>query len=203
MVMHHLWTSATDKDFFVAADNGAGYLNPGLLQQGLHPEDPRPVSSLPSGLEAWREHCQKYYTQWGLTVTGFIIDGFAPPMNSAVLDCYQTFSPNGIVAQKVPLTSLHKGMPILRSDYDLYGASEAAAKRILERIGERPIPFHWFRTILYSPRWHFETIAEMKKRYNSVEVLDAPTFFELYRRWLEQTPEAAAGNIPFPSPFGI
>ena len=29
----------------------------------------------------------------------------------------------------------------------------------------------------------------------SIELLDAPTFFELYRRWLREHPEAADGKI--------
>ena len=37
--------------------------------------------------------------------------------------------------------------------------------------------------------------AVEKLPVETVELLDAPTFFELYRRWLRENPEAAAGQI--------
>lgn len=43
MVMHNYRVTATPNDYFAAADNGAGYLMPGMLQE------PRSVSGLKSG----------------------------------------------------------------------------------------------------------------------------------------------------------
>ena len=55
MAMHYMRSTATANDYFAAADNGAGYLNPGMLQE------PRGVSGLPGGLDAKEqrqgEHC--------------------------------------------------------------------------------------------------------------------------------------------------
>jgi hypothetical protein len=174
-----------------------------MLQQGLWPDDPRPVSSLPSGLGAWQKHCTYYYNKWGLSVTGFIIDGWAPPMTKAVWDCYQKFSPNGIVAQKVPLTYLYKDMPILRSDLDINDTDPAdAARKIAQRVKERKIPFHWFRNILKSPQWYFDVTNELAKINKDIELLETPVFFELYRIYLENNPDAANGNIKMHDPFG-
>jgi hypothetical protein len=106
MALDYRRETATANDYFAAADNGAGYLMPGMLQA------PRPISGLPDGLDAWVAHNKPYYKQWGLTITGFIIDGQAPPLNQKGLDAYAAFSPNGIVPQKVPLTSLHGNMPV-------------------------------------------------------------------------------------------
>ena len=39
-------------------------------------------------------------TNGGLSLTGFVIDGDAPPMSAAALAAYARFSPDGIVAQK-------------------------------------------------------------------------------------------------------
>lgn len=55
MVMHNYRKTASPNDYFAAADNGAGYLLPGMLQV------PRAISGLPSALKAWNTHCQKYY----------------------------------------------------------------------------------------------------------------------------------------------
>ena len=54
-IMHNFRTTATENDYFASADNGAGYIMPGMLQE------PRDLSGLPSGLKVWDKHCKKYY----------------------------------------------------------------------------------------------------------------------------------------------
>ena len=63
---------------------------------------------------------------------------------------------------------------------------------IVERVEKRPVPFHWFRAILKSPSWYKGICDELKQRHTNIELLDAPTFFELYRIYLKQHPDAAA-----------
>ncbi|KAA6317710.1 hypothetical protein EZS27_032176, partial [termite gut metagenome] len=127
--------TATANDYFVAADNGAGYLLPGMLQE------PRPISGLPDGTAAWAKHCKTYYNKWGLTVTGFIIDGEAPGLNNKGLDAYASFSPNGIVPQKVPAKLLHGNMPVLGNDWDInQGDPKEAAAMVVQRVSERSGP---------------------------------------------------------------
>jgi hypothetical protein len=190
MALAYRWETATENDYFAAADNGAGYLMPGMLQE------PRPISDLASGLEDWVAHNKPYYNRWDLSITGFIIDGEAPGLNKKGLDAYAEFSPNGIVPQKVPLTLLHGDMPVIRSDYDIVQNDPSeAARQILERVKIRPIPFHWFRNILKSTTWYVDVVDELKKADTSIELIDAPTFFELYRIWLKNNPEAARGQI--------
>jgi hypothetical protein len=159
-------------------------------------QEPRPISGLPSALDAWKRHCAEYYDHWGLSITGFIIDGEAPGLNREGLDCYAAFSPNGIVPQKIPLTLLHETMPVIRADYDIVDHDPLKATDVIvERVNKRPVPFHWFRAILKSPTWYKTINDELKQRDTSIELLDAPTFFELYRIYLEQDPDAAQGKI--------
>ena len=146
-VLDYMRRTVTPNDYFASADNGAGYLNPGSLQE------PRPSSGLPSGVEAWARHCEPLYKRWGLTITGFVIDGCAPGLKRDGLDAYARFSPNGIVPQDIPATLLHKNMPVLRADWDLDGPTEAAARTILDRVKLRhKLPFTWFRAVLKGPR---------------------------------------------------
>lgn len=189
MALDYYRESATHNDYFVAADNGAGYLMPGMLQE------PR-ESGFESGLDTWANHCKPYYERWDLTITGFIIDGTAPGLSKEGLDCYASFSPDGIVPQKVPLTLLHDDMPVLRSDYDIIADDpKIAVQHMLDRVRVRPVPFHWFRNILKTPTWYVEFIDELHSANPDIELLDAPTFFELYRIWLRQKPAAATGKI--------
>jgi len=87
-------------------------------------------------------------------------------------------------------------MPVLRSDYDIVSSDpKEAAELLLTRVRLRPIQFHWFRNILKTPTWYVEVMKEVNKIDPNIELLDAPTFFELYRIWLQQNPEAANGEI--------
>lgn len=184
-VMHYFRTTASDNDYFVAADNGAGYLNPGELRT------PR-TSGLPSGIDAWKNHCKKYYDKWGISITGFIIDGNSRQMNSPTLDAYSEFSPDGIVPQKTGnVLSLHNGMPVLRSGIDLNASSAPAdaAAAIIARIDEERKdngqPFHWFRVVLASPSWYKQVSEEVSKQRSDIVLLDAPSFFSLMRIYKE------------------
>ena len=187
-VMHYFYSTATENDYFVAADNGAGYLNPGELQA------PR-ASGLPSGVTAWKNHCKKFYDQWGMTITGFIIDGFSSQMNDTVLDAYAEFSPNGIVPQKTnSVIALYNGMPILRSSRVLgLGRGDdpvEAGKKLVTQIHDERLKtgqrFHWCRVVLATPTW-YKTVVETAKEQNSNYILlDAPSFFELMRIYKEK-----------------
>ena len=181
-IMHNFRTTATPNDYFASADNGAGYIMPGMLQE------PRGLSGLPSGLEVWGRHCKKYYEKWGLSVTGFVIDGQAPGLNKEGLDCYASFSPNGIVPQKVVTASLHGNMPVIRADLDINDDDpKVAAARIVKRVKERSaLPFHWFRNILKQPTWYCEVMDEVKSQDENIVLLDAPAFFELLRIYLKE-----------------
>lgn len=185
MAMDYLRKSATPNDYFAAADNGAGYCEPGMLQE------PRGLSGLPSGLDAWARHNRKNFDRWGLSITGFIIYAHGPALNEAGLDCYASFSPNGIVPTGGPATAIHKNMPILRHDHDVNeGNPSDAARHVVDRIAQRRKhglpPFHWFRNILKSPTWYVRVVERMEELNPKAELLDAPTFFELYRIYLQE-----------------
>jgi hypothetical protein len=184
MAMDYIRTTATKNDYFASADNAAGYCEPGMLQE------PRGVSGLPSGLDAWERHCKMFYDRWGLSITGFIIYAHGPILNEAGLDCYASFSPNGIIPSGGPANLLHNNMPVLRFDHDVNEGNPAhAASQVLKRVAQRKKeghpPFHWFRNILKTPTWYMKTYDQIKQTNPNIELLDAPTFFELYRIYLQ------------------
>jgi hypothetical protein len=191
MALDYMRRTATENDYFAAADNGAGYCEPGMLQE------PRGISHLPSGLEAWARHCRPLYERWGLSITGFIIYAHGPVLNEAGLDCYASFSGHGIVPSGGPVSLLHGQMPVLRFDHDVNeGDPAAAARHVVERVAQRRAagypPFHWFRNILKTPTWYVKTQETIKQMNPRIELLDAPTFFELYRIYLEN--QRASGS---------
>ena len=104
------------------------------------------------------------------------------------MDCYASFSPNGIVPQKTVTASLHGNMPVIRADLDINDDDpKVAAGRIVKRVKERSaLPFHWFRNILKQPTWYCEVMDEVKTQDENIVLLDAPAFFELLRIYLKE-----------------
>ncbi len=172
------WTrqTRTTNDWFAAGDSGAGYLNPGFLTP------PRPWSSLPSGLDAWSQRCSKFYQQWDITLTGFIINGFARGLSAEGLDAYARFSPDGIITQGGK-KSIHGGMPILAMASDVTENDPAEAARHILNLAQGEGPhFLACRTILKSPAWHLKVAQELHHlRGNAVQVIDLCTLLQLVK----------------------
>ena len=168
----------TTNDWFVAGDSGAGYLNPGNLTP------PRAHSGLPSGLAAWERHCQRLYDQWDISLTGFVIDGYAPGLSLAGLDAYARFSPDGIVAQQIPRQGVHSRMPFLRMKTDLEG-SPAAVARTIQGFSQGTGPrFVVCRSILQTPTWYAQIEQELAKLSgDQVKVVDLYTLLWLVREF--------------------
>ena len=185
MAMHYLRKTATENDYFAASNNGAGYLNPGMLQGSS-----RPISHLPSGVDQWASHNKPHYERWGLSVTGFVIDGMAEQMNNDCLQAYASFSPSGIVVQKCNKLAISvNGMPVLRAGPDINDSAPSTASTRLSSYlkGSHPsFPFYWARAILKSPVWYLDVKKGLEKTVPEAEWVDAPTFFELLRLYLAE-----------------
>lgn len=174
------WTraTATAQDSFVAGDSGAGYLNPGSL------EAPRP-SGLPSGMATWAAHCRRFYRQWDLQVTGFIIEGNSPGMGPDGLKAYSTFSPGGIVGQKLPHRGLSDGMPVLAMATDIGGSASQAADNVRALfLPEAGVQFAVARAVLQTPSWYRAAAAAISARSagdsrSPIQVVDLRTLLAL------------------------
>lgn len=181
-VLDYVRTHATENDFFIAGDCGAGYLNPGML--AVEHREP----GIADGWNAWTELNKKYFAKYDLSITGFVIDGHSPGMGDKGLDRYAEFSPDGLVGQKVPGGTLHEGkMPILHMQWDVYGTPEEGAQTILPHLKPTSdAQFMIFRTILKSPSWHQETVEHVKSSPQGKKVrwVDPFTFFLLYKESL-------------------
>ncbi|HEY0866883.1 MAG TPA: hypothetical protein VGE01_05880 [Fimbriimonas sp.] len=172
--MHRARETATPNDVFITGDSGAGYLNPGYLVP------PRKWSELPSGLDAWIEHCRPYYRRWGLEVTGFVIDGNAPEMSDAVRKAYAKLSPGGVIAQKVPEQSEVQGVPFMRMGSDLDGGNLERSAAIVLEDARKP-GLRVYRTILWSPTQHKNLMERVRRENPNVEFVTVPALMEMVR----------------------
>jgi hypothetical protein len=144
----YAYRHATTNDFFIAGDSGAGYLNPRALTV-------RPDSTLPSGLGVWTEHCRKYYNRWGMTITGFMLDGAGGESTDLEFRAYHSFSPDGAGRHFERAPALHAGLPTCR-EQDLPDDVAQAARAIAE-LAKQPRSgpqFLWARSILKPPKWY-------------------------------------------------
>jgi hypothetical protein len=182
-----MWTrqTRTPNDFFIAGDSGAGYLNPGYLSE------PRTHSGLPSGMAAWERHNSAFFKQWDISLTGFIIDGYAPGLIKEGLDAYARFSPDGIIAQRIPKIGMHQAMPYLRMGIDLPDDPKDAAAAIQRALkGDAP-QFSVFRSILKPPSWYVEVGEELDHQTGGeVAVVDLYTLMALVKT------ACSTGSIP-------
>lgn len=171
------YARATTNDYFIAGDSGAGYLNPRALTV-------RPDSGLPSGLAAWAAYCRPRYERWGMTITGFLLDGSAGASTETEFAAYRDFSPDGLGTHFERGPGMRAGIPTC-PERDLPDDVAAAAALIAERaraLGGRP-GFLWARSILKSPSWYAELGRRVRETPGDlpVEVVDPYTFFGLIR----------------------
>jgi hypothetical protein len=175
--MHYARTHATDHDWFISGDCGAGYLNPGMLTA------PRLDPQVADGWAAWTAHNIDYFRRYDLSITGFIIDGHAPGMGQRGLDAYLQFSPDGIAGQKIPPPGLYRDtMPTIRMKLDLHGNPDKAGRHIARLVRPDLPQFMFIRTILRSPTWHKQTMTHARQvAQGKLRFVDPYTFFLLLK----------------------
>ncbi|MHB1000527.1 MAG: GxGYxYP domain-containing protein [Armatimonadota bacterium] len=165
-------------DVFVTGDSGAGYLNPGHLLE------PRKHSGLPSGLELWKKHNAKFYKDWGVTLTGFIIEGDATVTPEKVLEAYRSFSKDGVIVQQVKEPTMYKDMPVVSMSWYLPSVDESI-KLMPDAVNAKEKPnFSAFRTVLWSATEHKKLMDGVKssKTGGDVEFVDPYTLMLLVKQ---------------------
>ncbi len=193
-IMTYLYSTQTEADYFVAANSGAGYLNPDAL----------PELTLLRWL--WRSY--QYYAKYGYNVQGFLLNGNGAAMSQRRLDAFTLLAPVGLVTPDfeidepwprrqwgVPLTAMASealaGTPDIAAE-----AVHTAYRRIVLAEG-RP-PFLVFRSAFQSPTFLWGVRDRIQAHdaeglilgekgevlHPNYTVVDPYTFFFLLERWL-------------------
>ncbi|MCC6235767.1 MAG: hypothetical protein IT580_24230 [Verrucomicrobiales bacterium] len=180
----YAYRHATTNDYFIAGDSGAGYLNP----RGL---TVRPDSGLPSALEAWVAYCTPRFERWGMSITGFMLDGAAGASTDTEFAAFGRFSPDGLGTHFERGPGVRAGVATC-PERDLPDEAAAAAVTIarMAKDARGRTGFLWARSILKSPAWYAEVSQRLRETHGDlpIEVVDPYTFFGLIRAWSKERP---------------
>lgn len=184
-VFNYLYETATANDYFVAGDNGAGYLNPMMLLEENRPE------GLPDYLHVWEAYNKKYYEQHDLDITGFLISGNSTKVDKRVQEAYSRFSPAGVGNNAEFDETVVNGTPFFKVQDTLLSpitADSHALANELSNIFTRKQQFTFLRTILFKPATIVDAVEEVRSLHPELkfEVVDPYTFFRFYKESLER-----------------
>ncbi len=185
-ILSYMLRTRTPADFFVAADSGAGYLNPEAL--------PIPLR------ESWREHNVEYFGRLGLSITGFFLNGQGAEAPDEVIDLYRSFSPDGVsvnwrhlvgnwprIQGNMPLTAFpHYGMGSEDPLESWIERVDAAYTEYRDTHGTAGPAFLTFRCVYTTPSFLLQLTEELRRLHpeRDYQVVDPYTFFYLMREEL-------------------
>ena len=155
----------TRLDVLTAGDSGAGYLNP----SALHGATRANVSGLPDALLEWGAWNAAWNRQFGISFTGFVINGNAPKMDNATLSTYARFSGNGAAQggggapTRLAGGGVGGGAPFV-PQLDISGAAADAARAVAGRVPPpgAPLAGLMVRSVLSSPAYLRDVAAAVR-----------------------------------------
>jgi hypothetical protein len=94
-----MYQTASENDYFVATNNGAGYLNPQFLLPEVK-DKAYAAKTIPDGLDAWVDYCSDLFIQYDLSMIPFFNPNWlqTPTKGSTlyrVLQASLAFAPDG------------------------------------------------------------------------------------------------------------
>jgi hypothetical protein len=172
VAMDYLYRHKTDRDFFMAWDSGAGYVNPTQLRGSRSP------SGYPSGVGLWQQHCRTYYRLFDYSISAWLLNGSSGPLSSTDFNNYASFSGDGVGGENAPgSATLYQNVPALRRF-----PSDAWPPPVINNAAG--VNFAWYRSII---RWPHE-VRTLENNYADSGLnhrfLDAFTFYYLLRHHL-------------------
>lgn len=169
VAMDYMYRNKTSKDYFMAWDSGAGYVNPTQLYGSRSP------SGYPSGVGIWQEHCKKHYRLLDYSISGWLLNGYAGTMTTTDCENYAPFSGDGIGLGYFTTNvteALVNNCPVRKRS----SPDNPSASNIINYSSG--VHFAWYRTILWSP----SDLKALEDACGSNQhFLDAYTFYYLLR----------------------
>lgn len=134
--------------------------------------------------------------QFGMTYTGFIVNGASGSLTNETLELYTSFSWDGFTEQTgyTPCKTtpcLIGGKSPLFDEWDLPGDPKAAAGVVLQRA-QPGLTFQVYRTILQPPSYHASVVAAVNAGNANIKFVDIITMSFLARLAMGTHPTCCA-----------
>lgn len=169
-VIDRMYGSATENDYFVAGDNGVGYLDPESFEDERH-------EGIYGGLDEWAAYNKAAYEKYDIDYSGFLITRRAA--TSDILECYAKFCDGVATNQYTDATA--EGLTVALSN-DYAGNANEFVKGFTEKKVGDGSTFRQIRFILRSPTDVYELYTQLQRpeyaKYN-FKVVDPYTFYGL------------------------
>ncbi|MBQ7338423.1 MAG: hypothetical protein IJW40_08230 [Clostridia bacterium] len=169
MVFDYVYENATENDYFVTGDSGAGYINPDMLPD----------------LDTWVEYNEPYLAKYDMDIVGFIITSQCK-INEEIMEAYAKIAPvgsfhNDITTQLVVYNNetvyMHLMNEIIPSGDDF------TPRQMYEYLMGNGTNFAAYRAVNKSPTAINEAIdkfiAYAQQRGVTVKCVDPYTLFDL------------------------
>ncbi len=175
----------TELDFFGIESDGAGYISPYYLQQGV-----RAGRIQTSGIKAYEDFAKTLRKRFGYQYAAFYITSSS---EAPWLEMCARLNPAGFgVAEASPPPSVGE-TPVIKLKY--YGPgniSDGTFAQALDEVysrnlkGNREIHFEPWRCILVNPTQIATVVGEMEKKYPAakVKIVDWPNLLQLKKQYL-------------------
>lgn len=170
-IYDHIRANATPNDFFIMADSGPGYVNPGHFQA------PRPDSGAGDNLKAWLKWCETWVGRSGCDVC-WVLDGKARSLNDNGLKEYAARFGRGLLTQKPYGRTKVGDVPVVQLvDYgtNLDASLVAAAPKSSSQF----VPL---RMIKWTPSMFADFASFLRGRSKAVEIVDVYTLMLLRKK---------------------
>jgi hypothetical protein len=141
-----------------------------------------PDSNEPSSGSAKLDACR-----WGMTITGFVLDGAAGAATTTEFAAYAGFSPDGLGTHFEAGPAFRAGIATCPEQDPPDSVEQAAAWIARRATNNASLPrFLWARSILKPPRWYAELSQRLRRDHpeTRVELVDPYTFFGLVAQHL-------------------
>lgn len=169
-VVDMMYKSATENDYFVAGDNGTGYLNPESFADDRH-------EGIYGGLDEWAAYNKTAYEKYDIDYTGFLITRSAP--TATIMECYAKFC-KGVAVNHMNFGTANGITTVVSNDYA--GNASAFIKAFAEKKVGDASTFRQIRFVLRSPTDVYQLYTELMKPENAkynFKVVDPYTFYGL------------------------
>jgi hypothetical protein len=192
-VMAYVLVTRTDQDYLVAANSGAGYINPQGLSRRYR--------------QQWLTRSGDYYRKYGLSIQGFLLNGRGYTLPPEWAARFAKIAPHGLISPDFEIEGdwprLVNGAPYIGMEKETLGDSVVDSARKVHTAyqqlvaDDRP-PFLVFRTSFQSPEFLAQVYEEMQAQDTTGQVrsekseilppnytlVDPYTFFALLKIWL-------------------